>query len=175
MKGEGMDKVCEALARIVNTYDAYRQRGVSPAPAEYADLVAAINAAREALSVQPAEPVAYGYPNSAITGRNRWMMLRESIPEDDQYGGAMWVPLFAAPQPAPSVPAVIGWRDGAYRDSTPLLHVGDSAFEDWFQAQPFATQTGIKQMCRDSYAAGMGDPLVTYAAAPHPAAKGGAT
>lgn len=59
MKGEGMDKVREALARIVNTYDAYRQHGVSPAPAEYADLVAAINAAREALSAQPAEPVSW--------------------------------------------------------------------------------------------------------------------
>jgi hypothetical protein len=50
-----------------------------------------------------------------------------------------------------------------YEDSTPRLNVGNSAFEDWFQAQPFATQVGIKQMCRDSYAAGMGDPLVTYA------------
>ena len=47
-----------------------------------------------------------------------------------------------------------------YKDSAPHLHVGDSAFESWFQAQPFATQTGIKQISRDSYAAGMGDPLV---------------
>lgn len=58
---------------------------------------------------------------------------------------------------------VIGMRDAIYKDSTPMLHVGDSAFEDWFQAQSFACQEGIKQMCRDSYAAGMGDPLVTYA------------
>ena len=50
-----------------------------------------------------------------------------------------------------------------YKDSTPKLNVMHSAFEHWFQAQPFATQSGIKQMCRDSYAAGMGDPLVTYA------------
>lgn len=50
-----------------------------------------------------------------------------------------------------------------YADSTPKLNVGHSAFEDWFQQQPFATQIGVKQMCRDSYAAGMGDPLVTYA------------
>lgn len=50
-----------------------------------------------------------------------------------------------------------------YKDSTPHLHVGDSAFESWFQAQPFATQTGIKQISRDSYAAGMGDPLVVAA------------
>jgi len=54
-----------------------------------------------------------------------------------------------------------------YADSTPKLNVGNSAFEDWFQQQPFATQIGVKQMCRDSYAAGMGDPLVTYA---HPQA-----
>jgi hypothetical protein len=50
-----------------------------------------------------------------------------------------------------------------YKDSTPTLNVGHSAFEDWFQQQPFATQVGVKQLCRDSYAAGMGDPLVTYA------------
>jgi hypothetical protein len=48
----------------------------------------------------------------------------------------------------------------AYVDSTPQLHVGSSSFESWFQAQPFATQSGIKQISRDSYAAGMGDPLV---------------
>ena len=46
----------------------------------------------------PDEPVAWGYPNSAMTGRNRWMMLREEVPSDDQYSGAMWVPLYAAPK-----------------------------------------------------------------------------
>lgn len=69
---------------------------------------------------------------------------------------------------AAPVPTVIGMRDAKYLDSTPRLHVGNSAFEDWFQAQPFATQTGTKQISRDSYAAGMGDPLVTYAAQPAP-------
>ena len=63
----------------------------------------------------------------------------------------------------------IGMRDTKYKDSTPLLHVGNSAFEDWFQAQPFATQSGIKQISRDSYAAGMGDPCVTYTAQPEQA------
>jgi len=58
---------------------------------------------------------------------------------------------------------VIGMRDGKYVDSTPLLNVGNSAFEDWFQAHPKAC-TGDKQLARDAYAAGMGDPLVTYAA-----------
>jgi hypothetical protein len=47
-----------------------------------------------------------------------------------------------------------------YVDSTPHLHVMDSAFEDWFQAHPRACESGIKQMARDAYAAGMGDPLV---------------
>lgn len=65
-------------------------------------------------------------------------------------------------------PVAIGMRDAIYKDSTPKLHVGSSSFEDWFQVQPFATQVGIKQMCRDSYAAGMGDPLVTYAAPSEP-------
>ncbi len=39
------------------------------------------------------------------------------------------------------------------------LHVDDSSFESWFQKQPFATH-GVKQIARDAYAAGMGDPLV---------------
>lgn len=46
-----------------------------------------------------------------------------------------------------------------YKDSTPHLRVGDSAFEDWFQAQSFGLPS-MKWACRDSYAAGMGDPLV---------------
>lgn len=53
-----------------------------------------------------------------------------------------------------------GMRQATYADSTPHLHIGDSAFEDWFQQQPFACQPGIKQIARDAYAAGMGDPLV---------------
>jgi hypothetical protein len=48
----------------------------------------------------PDKPVAWGYPNSAITGRNRWMMLREEVPSDDQYSGAMWAPLYTAPKQA---------------------------------------------------------------------------
>jgi hypothetical protein len=55
-----------------------------------------------------------------------------------------------------------GMRDAPYLDSTPKLHVGSSSFEDWFQAHEKAC-TGDKQLARDAYAAGMGDPLVTYA------------
>ena len=43
------------------------------------------------------EPVAWGFQNSALTGSNRWMMLCEDIPTDDQYGGALWTPLFTLP------------------------------------------------------------------------------
>lgn len=46
-----------------------------------------------------------------------------------------------------------------YKDSTPGLHVGDSAFEDWYASRPGAELTG-KAAARDAYAAGMGDPLV---------------
>ena len=44
------DREREALTKIIKTYDDYRRRGVAPAPAEYADLVAAIDSARAALS-----------------------------------------------------------------------------------------------------------------------------
>lgn len=46
-----------------------------------------------------------------------------------------------------------------YVDSTPHLHVGDSSFENWYQEHPKACG-GDKQLARDAYAAGMGDPLV---------------
>jgi hypothetical protein len=58
-----------------------------------------------------------------------------------------------------------------YTDSTPHLNVGNSSFERWFQEQPFATEYGIKQISRDSYAAGMGDPLVVAAPPAQPAAQ----
>jgi hypothetical protein len=50
-------------------------------------------------------------------------------------------------------------------DSTPLLHVGESRFESWFSEYE-SKQKGAKQQMRDAYAAGMGDPLVTYATQP---------
>ena len=38
-----------ATARVVATYDAYRRRGVSPAPVEYSQVVEAIEDARDVL------------------------------------------------------------------------------------------------------------------------------
>jgi hypothetical protein len=43
------------------------------------------------------EPVAWGFQNTVITGSNRWMMLREEVPSNDQYGGALWIPLYTHP------------------------------------------------------------------------------
>ena len=56
-----------------------------------------IIALKEALAQPEQEPVAWGFQNSAITGSNRWMMLREEIPTNDQYGGALWTPLYTTP------------------------------------------------------------------------------
>lgn len=50
----------------------------------------------------------------------------------------------------------------AYKDSTPELHIGDSAFESWYSTYSPAHKSD-KQRARDAYAAGMGDPLVTAA------------
>jgi len=52
----------------------------------------------------------------------------------------------------------------AYKDSTPELHIDDSAFESWYSTYSPAHKSD-KQRARDAYAAGMGDPLVTAAPA----------
>ena len=69
---------------------------------------------------------------------------------------------------AQPVRPVVGMRDAKYSDSTPKLSVGNSSFEDWYQAHEKAC-SGDKQLARDAYAAGMGDPLVTYAQPVQPA------
>lgn len=43
------------------------------------------------------EPVAWGFQNTGITGSNRWMYLKETIPAEDQYRGVLWTPLYATP------------------------------------------------------------------------------
>lgn len=43
------------------------------------------------------KPVAFGVLNTALTGSpHRLMMVRIDIPSDDQYGGALWMPLVFA-------------------------------------------------------------------------------
>jgi len=54
------------------------------------------------------------------------------------------------------------------KDSTPELHIGDSAFESWYSSYN-PTHKGDKQRARDAYAAGMGDSLVMAAPTTQPA------
>ena len=56
-----------------------------------------IEAIRTRLAQPEPEPVAYGFQNTAVTGSNRWLMLREEVPTDDQYDGQLWTPLYTAP------------------------------------------------------------------------------
>lgn len=58
----------------------------------------------------------------------------------------------------------------AYKDSTPHLSVGDSSFESWYEQKCASGWIGQKQLARDAYAAGMGDPLVMARAPASPAA-----
>lgn len=51
-----------------------------------------------------------------------------------------------------------------YKDSTPDVTIGESSFESWYEAFNLEKK-GLKQIARDSYAAGMGDPLVIAAGA----------
>jgi hypothetical protein len=51
------------------------------------------------------EAVAYGLPNTAITGKKQGLMqVRLDIPSNDQYGGALWVPLYLS---SPTVDAAV--------------------------------------------------------------------
>jgi hypothetical protein len=54
------------------------------------------------------EAVAYGLPNTAITGKKQALMqVRLDIPSNDQYGGALWVPLFLAPPTSTAIAAMV--------------------------------------------------------------------
>lgn len=54
-----------------------------------------------------------------------------------------------------------------YIDKTIYLSVGESSFESWFESYKIHPKNSTKQLCRDAYAAGMGDPLVTPAQEHH--------
>lgn len=62
-----------------------------------------------------------------------------------------------APKESPAQP---------YKDSITELHVGDSSFESWYSGYTKDRWDGIKQIARDAYAAGMGDPLMCAAQQP---------
>lgn len=91
--------------------------------------------------------------NTDIHNLSKWLNEEQTAPIDRQ---ALARVLAMAVQPAPVQPA--------YKDSTPHLSVGESSFESWFGGYVLNLQcVSSKQMARDAYAAGMGDPLVTAA------------
>lgn len=80
------------------------------------------------------EPVAYGYPNTAITGkRHAMMMVRLDTPSDDQYGGAQWVPLYAAPPDVRELVEALDWiangstAEGCYDSAEQVTRIKERA------------------------------------------------
>ena len=120
---------------------------------DFGQMRRAADALRAALEAPQAEPVAYVFPNTAVTGRNRWMMLREDVPANDEYGGAMWVPLYAAPQPARE-PAWLRVID----DALVVHHVGVANADDDYETARdklhnllmFAQEIGAHHAKRDA-------------------------
>jgi len=88
--------ITKPAALLREAAEALQHAANLQAMSEFAEVVTAGH-------LSDAEPVAWGFPNSAITGGSRWLMLREQVPADDQYGGAMWVPLYAEPQAAAEI------------------------------------------------------------------------
>lgn len=65
--------------------------------AVYARIAAQYFADTAPAEVPMPKPVAFGVLNTALTGSpHRLMMVRIDIPSDDQYGGALWMPLVFA-------------------------------------------------------------------------------
>ena len=132
-KDEALDLALEALLDLT-------------APSKRAR--AAITAIKKARSAPVQEPVGtYGEIHESMQA-----LLRSGLQRDQYIYMAMKDKPLYTTQPA----------QPAYKDSTPHLHVGDSAFESWFSEYNPAGK-GDKQRARDAYAAGMGDPLVAPA------------
>lgn len=56
-------------------------------------------ALRELIAIKEEKPVAYGMPNTAITGMpHALMQVAIDVPSNDQYGGALWLPLIRKPE-----------------------------------------------------------------------------
>lgn len=88
----------EAMKQALEALEGIHPGNMTPMAEEYWNK--AITALRTAIEqAEKQEPVAWGFQNTAITGSNRWMMLREKVPANDQYGGALWTPLYTHPQP----------------------------------------------------------------------------
>lgn len=113
----------------------------------------------------PAQPVVPAFTEAQIASaclsyRHDFGLLGETDRKSMMWIARQWERAFAKERefaaPAQAAPA--------YKDSTPELHVGDSAFESWYSSYN-PTHKGDKQRARDAYAAGMGDSLVMAAPA----------
>jgi hypothetical protein len=79
-----------------------------PFQTELTDCTLAVYATLPQQQEQSGEAVAYGLPNTAITGKKQALMqVRLDIPSNDQYGGALWVPLYLAPPTSTAIAAVM--------------------------------------------------------------------
>ena len=93
------DKGNHGMRWQVPVIKALRIRLAQPEPAECDGGQCGIGGyCKQCPKTQPEpEPVAWGFQNTGITGSNRWMYLRETIPAEDQYRGILWTPLYTAP------------------------------------------------------------------------------
>lgn len=149
--GEASAVTLEWLADLLNSTDAVSEED------EWVDPI--LEAAHKRWPITPAapmsaQPVAW-YASWGTLLPRQYERRRQYDPE----ALSDMRPAYAA------VPAAPMSAQPSYADSTPNLHVGDSAFESWFSDYDPAGK-GDKQRARDAYAAGMGDPLVTAAPAP---------
>ena len=96
-----MTTLIEAMKQALEALESFREiSDFTPAQA-----VHAITTLRTAIEqAEKQEPVAWGFKNTRIGEKTRWMMLRGEVPEDDQYGGALWTPLYTTPPAAQRQP-----------------------------------------------------------------------
>ena len=97
MTKEALKMAMEALEGVLDDAPKVLEASITGGLYEVIQCRDAITAIKEALAQPEQEPVAWGFQNTAITGSNRWMMLREEVPADDQYNGALWTPLYTTP------------------------------------------------------------------------------
>ena len=93
---EALKLALEALEHCVETcFDKYSHEQVMSRPEHFVNQT--ITAIKEALAQPEQEPVAWGHPNSSITGRKQaLMMVNLEIPSNAQYP-ELWVPLYTTP------------------------------------------------------------------------------
>ena len=149
----------EHVAGDVSKNGAESDVAQRPAPSAAADLIAALEEARRAINSMKVEA------ETAAQGDEQMMLEAcETISNEGlQADMAIRAALASAPKPS-STPQADSQPAPTYKDSTPELHVGDSAFESWYSTYNPAHKSD-KQRARDAYAAGMGDPLVMAAPA----------